>query len=141
MSKVVSKTITSCCTDNGAALKLSFESSVITKKIVAILEKRLLKKGVGLNWVDEHASPDLLLRIVEINQGNQFLRWLLPFIAPATLEIEGQVAVESATPQQFHYVQRTQFGLLGGSARSMLMVCAQRVSERIANDVSRSLKG
>jgi len=140
MSKEVSRTITARCSDTGAALKVSFDAAYITGEIKTSIEKRLLKKGVAVRWSDQEAGSELFVRIVAIDQGNQFLRWLLPFIAPAVLEVEGQVAVAGSTPQEFHYTQRAQMGLLGGSARSMLNVCAQRVADKIVGDVLRSVR-
>ena len=140
MSKEVSRTITASCSDSGAALKVSFDAAEITAEMKKSLEKRLLKKGVAVRWSEQATSSELLIRVVEMDQGNQFLRYLLPFIAPAVLEVEGQMAVAGSSPQQLHYVQRAQMGLFGGSARGMLKVCAQQVADKIAGDVLRSLK-
>jgi hypothetical protein len=140
MSRAETKPITACCTDSGAALKLSFGAAEITGEIRAGLDKRLPKKGVSPRWVQETENPELLVRVVSIDQGNQFLRWLLPFIAPATLEVEGHVSVGDAAPRDFHYTQRAQMGLLGGAAKGMLKVCAQRVADKITGDVSRQMK-
>jgi len=139
MSKEVSRTITACCSDGGAALKLSFDAAEITAELKACLEKRLLDKGVAIRWSEQATNPELLVRVVEIDQGNQFLRYLLPFIAPAVLEVEGQMTVSGSSPQQLHYVQRAQIGIFGGSARGMLKTCAQRVAKKIASEVLRSL--
>ena len=140
MSKVVSRTIAASCTDGGAALKVSFDATEITSEMKTYLEKRLLKKGVGVRWGEPSSSQELSLRVVEMNQGNQFLRYLLPFIAPAVLEVEGKMAVIGSTPQELHYVQRAQMGLFGGSSKGMLKVCAQRVADKVAHEVVRSLR-
>ena len=139
MSKDVIKTISSCCTAQGAALNLSFDVSEVIQELKTALEKKLLKKGIALRWTDEAAASEVLIRIIAIEQGNQFLRWLLPFIAPAVLEVEGQVAVDGANPEPFHYVQKAQLGLAGGSAKGMLKVCAMRTADKIAGDVLRTL--
>jgi len=139
MSRDVSKTISSCCTAQGAALNLSFDVSEVVQELKSALEKKLLKKGIALRWTDEAVGSEVIIRIISIEQGNQFLRWLLPFIAPAVLEVEGQVAVGSAKPEPFHYVQRAQIGLAGGSAKGMLKVCATRTADKIAGDVLHTL--
>jgi hypothetical protein len=139
MSRDPSKTINSSCTTQGAALTLSFDAAEVVQELKAALEKRLLKKGIALRWVEETASPEILIRVVSIDQGNQFLRWLLPFISPAVLEVEGQVAVAGAGPRPFHYVKKAQMGLAGGSAKGMLKVCATRTADKIADDVLRAL--
>jgi hypothetical protein len=139
MSKEVNRMITACCLDSGAATKVSFDAAEITAELKTNLEKRLLDKGVAVRWSDQATSPQLLIRVVEIDQGNRFLRYLLPFIAPAVLEVEGQMAAGGSNPQELHYVQRGQVGLFGGSARGMLRVCAQRVAKKIASDVLQGL--
>ena len=93
-----------------------------------------------MRWNNQEAASDLVVRVVAMDQGNQFLRWLLPFIAPAVLEVEGQVGLDGSAPQPFHYNQRAQMGLLGGSAREVLKVDAQRVGHKIAEDVLRSMR-
>jgi len=140
MSKEVSRTITACCSDSGAAPKVSFDAAEITAEMKTSLEKRLLKKGVAVRWSEQPTGSELLIRVVGLDQGNQFLRYLFPFIAPAVLEVEGEMAVAGSSPQQLHYVQRAQMGLFGGSAKGMLKCCAQRVAAKIASDVLRSLK-
>jgi len=140
MSREVSRTITAHCSDSGAALTLSFDAAQITAQIKTSIENRLLKKGVAVRWSNQETSSELFIRVVAIDQGNQFLRWLLPFIAPAVLEVEGQIVLAGSSPQQFDYVQRAHMGLLGGSAKGMLKFCAQRVANRIASDVLRGLK-
>jgi len=140
MSGKVIKTISACCTAQGAILKLSFHVGEVVMELKKALEKRLLKKGIALQWTDELADPELYIRIVAIDQGNQFLRWLIPFVAPAVLEVGGQVGRDSGNPAGFHYVQKAQMGLAGGSARGMLRVNAQRVAAKIAGDVLRQMR-
>jgi hypothetical protein len=140
MGKEVSRTITAGISDVGAALKVSFDAAEITAEMKASLEKRLLKKGVAVRWSGEEKDSELFVRIVEMNQGNQLLRYLLPFIAPAYVEVEGRRAIAGSSPQPLHYLQRAQVGLLGGSAKSMLKVCTQRIADKIAGEVLSGLK-
>lgn len=140
MGKEVSRTITACCLESGAALKVSFDVTEISTEIKTRLEKRLLKKGIAVRWTEQATGSELLVRFVEVNQGNRLLRYLLPFIAPAFLEVEGKISLAGSSPQQLHYVQRAQIGLFGGSAKVMLKSCAQRIANKIASDVLHSLK-
>jgi len=141
MSKEVSRTITARCSDSGAELTLSFDAAQITAEIKTSIEKRLLKKGVAVRWSDQETNSELFIRVVAIDQGNQSFRFFLPhFIGEAVLEVEGQVALGGVTPQQFHYTQREHEGMWGGSAQDMLKVCAQRVADKIAGDVLRSVR-
>jgi hypothetical protein len=140
MGKEPDTKITSCCSVNGATTTVPFQPSDIANRLKQSLEKNLAKKGVALNWIDESNSPQVLVRIIEIDQGNQLLRYLLPFISPAVLEVEGEVAVPGSDRRSFHYVQKTQVGLFGGSGKGMLTVCADRVSGKIAKDVLKALQ-
>ena len=140
MSMLANTTITFCCTDRQAAKNITFASSEITKAIAMRLEKRLLKKDIALSWVDESESPQMLIRVLEIDKGNQFLRWLLPFIAPANLSVDGYLAIENYEPMQFQHSQKGQVGLLGGSSRGLLKACAQRIADKIVKDTVRFSK-
>ncbi len=140
MDQGADRTITSSCTLKGAATTLSFDPSEVVEELKKTLEKKLMKKRVALRWTDESVTSEVLVRVVEIDQGNQFLRYLLPFIAPALLEVEGQVAVTGSSPRPFHYVQKAQVGLFGGSAKGMLKTCAERVAGKIAGEVLGALQ-
>lgn len=140
MNKEVSRTITACCADSGAALKVSFDAAEITAGMRTSLEKRLMRKGVAVRWTEQATGSELLIRVVEADQANRFLRYMLPFIAPPFLEVEGQIALAGSSPQEFHCVQRAQIRLFGGAANSMLKACAQRIANKIASDVRRSLR-
>lgn len=137
MAREPNRMMTVCCSSQGAALKLSFDVGEIVRELGASIEKRLLKNGIAAQWVQEAARAELSVRVVSVDQGNQFLRYLLPFIAPAVLEVEGQVAAGGARPRTFHFVQRAQVGLFGGSSKGMLKVCAQRIAAKVAAEAAR----
>jgi hypothetical protein len=126
------------CSESGAALKIKFPATDVTAELRARLEKTLGKKGVAVRWNDK-GPAEVNIRVVRIDQGNQALRYLLPFIAPAVMEVEGKSTVAGKS-RDFHYVQKAQMGLLGGSAHGMLKVCAQRIADKIAKDLLASLK-
>lgn len=128
-------TIQACCSDSNAALKLSFDASLVTDELKASIEKRLGKKGIAVEWNDGAAGCELLVRVVAIDQGNQLLRYIFPFIAPAILEVDGQVRSDGSAPISFHHTQKAQIGLFGGSSKGMLKINAQRVGQKIAKDV------
>jgi len=130
-----SGSLASSCTLHGATVTLSFGPVEVIQRLRENLEKKLRKKGITLYWTNEVDSPEIAIRIVKIDEGSQLLRYLLPFIAPAVLEVEGRVAIAGSSPRQFHYTQKAQLGLFGGSARGMLNLCADRVGGKIAKDV------
>jgi len=139
MGKVANRALTSCCTANGAVLNLRFDKSEIIEELKRCLAKQFLKKGVLVQWSEESSKVDFFVRIVAIDQGNQLLRYLLPFIAPAVLEVEGQVTTAGGALRTFHHVQRTHIGLFGGYGKGMLKVCARRMAKKIAADVLMAL--
>jgi hypothetical protein len=130
-----SGSLASSCTLRGADITLSFGPVEVIQRLRNRLEKKLGKKGIKLFWTNEVDSPEIAIRIVKIDQGSQLLRYIFPLLGPAVLEVEGRVAIAGSTPRQFHYTQKAQMGLFGGSAKSMLNFCADRVSGKIAKDV------
>ena len=139
MPREITQTITVYCSTEGAAITVSFDAEDIVAALKKRLEKRLGKKGIGVNWSETAESSDVSVRFVEIDQGNQFLRWMLPFLAPAVVEVEGHVSPGGSSPRSFHFVQKAQVGLLGGGAKSMLTVCASRVADKISTEVLKAV--
>lgn len=135
MPRAITQTITGHCTTEGAALTVSFDPEIIVDALKKRLEKRLGKKGIGVKWSDTAESADVSVRFVEIDKGNQFLRYMLPFIAPAVVEVEGHVSPGGSAPRSFHFVQKAQVGLFGGGAKSMLTVCANVAADKIAKEI------
>jgi len=122
---------------DGAALTMSFDVMELVDEMKNRIEKRLLKKNIAVQWQTSGAAA-LQIHLVAVNQGNQFLRWLIPFVAPAVFDVQGQIAVGGNQPQPFHYIQKAHFGLFGGSPRYMLKVCTRRAADKIAKDVARA---
>jgi hypothetical protein len=127
--------VTACCTIRGAEIVLSFGAADVIERLRRKLEKALGKKGLNLAWTDELDSPDVVIRFLRIDEGSQLLRYLMPFLGPAVLEVEGQAAIDGSGPRRFHYTQKAQFGIFGGSAKGMLNVCADRVAGKIAKEI------
>jgi hypothetical protein len=65
---------------------------------------------------------------------------MVPFSSPAVLEVEGHVENAGSISEEYHFVQRAHFGLFGGSARSMLNLCALRMANKVAGRVLRNMK-
>ncbi len=141
VAKPITRTLSGFCTLDGATLNVKFEASELRVKLQQELEKRLGKKQAGVQWTEKAEGADFRIRFVEVEQGNQFLRYLLPFIAPAVIEVEGDVTQVGQPPAPFHYVQKAQVGLFGGSARSMLGNCASQLANKIAKEIQRGVLG
>lgn len=139
MAKEIRRTLTGHCTLDGATLKTTLDGSEIATPLKEQLAKRLQKRQAGIAWGDGPDQCDFRIRFIEVEQGNQLLRYILPFIAPAAIEVEGEVLGTAQGPKAFHYRQRAQVGLFGGSAKSMLKGCAIRLADKIAKDIQRGL--
>lgn len=112
--------------------------SISPVELVEMLQRELIDHltKYGLR-VAQTSTPDF--RIVghfrEVDEGNQFLRYLLPFLAGASrVCIEGTILVDGETEKPFHYVTRSRVGLLGGFGPVKLAV--RRAALFISGDVA-----
>jgi hypothetical protein len=134
------RTLTAHCSIRETEVKLNRPTAEILKDLKSEVEKRLSKKGISVEWIDATQTPELALRLVRIDEGNQLLRYLLPFLAPAVVAIEGQVSVDSQEPREFQSTRRAHFGLFGGTAKAMLHVCNVQVAKDITKAVTKALR-
>ena len=137
MATPKSRTLAAHCSLEGATLNISYESSKVANRLRRELERRLGKKGVALAWQDQPQASEVRIRFVRIDQGNQFLRWLLPFVAPAVVEIEGEINASGRTAKPFHYIRKTHFAMFGGAAKYMVGVCADRLAGDLTKEILR----
>jgi hypothetical protein len=127
------------CSLEGAEINYKGSPRELVDRLLRGLAKPLGKRGITLQQQPSPEQAALRIRIVAIEQGNQLLRYLLPFIAPAFLEIEADLAPAGTPPESLHYKQTAQIGLFGGSASGMLGVCADRIAKKLSKDVLRRL--
>lgn len=66
------------------------------------------------------------------------MRYIIPFVSPAIMEVEGRVATPNA--RQLKFVQKAQVGLFGGSTVGMMTVNADRLATKIAKEVVKAHK-
>jgi hypothetical protein len=128
-----------CCSLDGAAINYKGGPESILDRFVKALAKPLGKKGITLSPAQDPAAAALRVRFVQIEQGNQFLRYLLPFLSPAFIEIEADLVNQGTVVESFHYRQNAQVGLFGGTATGMLNVCADRVANRLAKGILKKM--
>ena len=140
MAKTPPVPITVCCMMKLEATKLSFEPTELIVKLREKLQKRLLKKGYEMQHVAQSAEPTLLVQMVRLDEGSQLMRYLLPFISPAVMEVRGHVNGLGSEARAFSYVQKAQMGLFGGSPKSMMEINADRVAAKIVKDVLKAFK-
>ncbi len=129
--------INAFCTDEHAMLNVRFDVSPILQRFQQSLEKRLRKSGTSILWQPVGDRCQLVIWFLLIDQGNQFLRWLVPFCSPARIRIEGAFSADGSPAQRFVHERRADFGLAGGAAPYMLGVCADRLAKDVAKDILR----
>jgi hypothetical protein len=134
-------THTVCCMMKLSASNLSYEPSELIMTLREKLEKRLTKKGFTVQWVPATQNPSLLVQMTRPDEGSQAQRYLLPFISPAVMDVEGRISLNGAQPQPFQHSQRAHFGLFGGTARSMMTNNADRIAAKIVKQVLRMTPG
>ena len=136
----LSRTLTAHCSIRDTEMKFRGTKAEILQDLKAEIEKRLGKKGVTVEWLDATQAPELAMNLVRIDEGNQMLRYMVPFLAPAVVAIEGQVTVDSREPREFQCTRRAHFGLFGGQAKAMLHVCNVQIAKDIAKAVTKALQ-
>ena len=124
----------------GAEINYAGSTEELMDRMIKRLTKLLAKKGITLMLASAPQEAELHIRIVQIEQGNQLLRYLLPFIAPAFVELEVDCKAAGTTPETLFYKQTAQVGLFGGTASGMLGVCVDRIAGRMTKDLVKRLK-
>lgn len=127
-----------CCMMKLRSSSVSVEPTSLVDILREKLQKRLLKKGYAMNLVPQNADPTLLVHLVRLDEGSRMMRYIMPFVSPAIMEVEGRVATPNA--RQFKFVQKAQVGLFGGSTMGMMTVNADRLATKIAKEVVKAHK-
>jgi hypothetical protein len=135
MASVEKRSIKACCSGTGAVLKVSFDGAQIGQELASHISKFLQSKGIICSWNDESEEPELLVRVVRMDQGSQLLRYFLAFSSPAVLEVEGRVMIDAETTRPFHITERANVGIMGGSGLAMLKKCAYHVAIKVGHEV------
>src|SRR5437764_1165665 len=103
MATPKSRVLAAYCSLETAALNISYEPSKVANRLRRELDRRLGKKGVALSWQKQPQTAEVRIEFVRIEEGNQFLRWLVPFASPAVVEIEGDISTSGRKGKPFHY--------------------------------------
>ena len=125
---------------DGAAVNYGGDAGALMQRMMNRVTKLLKKKGIALSQQAAGEVVPLRVRVVQIEQGNQLMRYFLPFLSPAFVEIEAELDVPSGGSESFFYKKAAQFGLFGGSASGMLGVCVDRVATDLSKDINKRLK-
>jgi hypothetical protein len=140
MPKAPPVPITVCCMMKLESVNLSIEPTVLIEALREKLAKRLRKKGFAMDQVPQTADPTLLVHLVSIDEGSRLMRYIMPFVSPAVMVVEGRVKGAGPEPRKFRHVQKAQVGFLGGSTLGMMKVNADRLAARIVKEVRKALK-
>jgi hypothetical protein len=84
------------------------------------------------NWSTE---PDLVLSIERIKIGNQFLRWLMPGLSPAEVQLNCEFKTPNGFVKEFRVLGSGNSGLFGGTGHNMLRACAKKAVKRIRTEI------
>lgn len=128
-----------CCLIDHSAINYRGKPESLVDRFMKGLGKPFEKKGISLTTELDPARAALHVRFVRIEQGNQLLRYLLPFLSPAFIEIEADLLSQGNVVESFYYRQNAQAGLFGGTATGMLNVCADRIAKKLSKGVLKRL--
>ena len=132
-----SLTLAAHCLTDDVRFNQPHDVPVAVERVQKRLSKKLEKKGITIAWQDTPGTCQLWLFFVEVDRGNQFLRWLLPFSAPAVVKFRMALTTGQSPPEDAMYEGSAQLGLVGGFASSMIRVAADRAANKAAKTVSR----
>lgn len=124
-----------CCVLEGAAVNFDGDLEKLGRRFLNKLAAKLQRTRVYLEYVPEWDDASLRIRFVQVEQGNRLLRYLVPFIAPAFVEIEVELVGADGAPLSGHYRQSAHIGVFGGSSAGMLGVCVDRIAVRLADNL------
>ena len=125
-----------------AGIKIPFSEQKIVDVLKGHIKSRVEKEGFQMS---ESAVDTLVIdgEFVIIDQGNQFLRWLIgPFGVGCTkLEVEGSLKVNDNVHKKFSYSRKGRGGFFGGNSENLLMNSCRGISKEIVNLLKLSAKG
>lgn len=118
----------------GASIEADFDVQPVLDAFVETFAKRMKKRyDVCLGPSATSDAPNVEVRVVNINAGSRFLRYLLLFIAGKTcFEVEGHAAGETGEKRDFSFRHRSSGGLFGGNSLGLLKSDARRVAKKVA---------
>ncbi|QDU73794.1 hypothetical protein Pan97_07940 [Bremerella volcania] len=89
----------------------------------------------GFEIINGKAQYTIKGEIVKIDQGNQLLRYLLPYLAgEAMVEIHGEVVQGTHSSKTFHIKKTFSMGVFGGSSKGMIKDGLRLAAMKIAAD-------
>ncbi len=128
---------------NNAVITLEKDVEKLYSNFKMVTEALLKAEGFLCEWSDSASEEcDVVIRIVQLDQGNKSLRSFLSWIPltnmviclfPATFEIEMTVSESSLQKKDFHYIETHRNAV--ADALTMLDVCAARLAKKIVKEI------
>ncbi len=126
----------------GAVIKAGFDVAPVLAALVAAFASKLKKTyDVRLGAAPADGSPSAEVRVVLIDEGNRFLRYVFTFFAGKTcFEVAGCVTGPAGrqVPIQFHH--KSSGGFFGGSASHLLLLDAVSIGTQVAKALLKATK-
>jgi len=122
-------------------VKAKFETSEISDVFDETLSKNLSKKRLAI--LKEAGGAPVVVRgqVVSIDEGNQWLRYFLTFLAGKTVfEVEGEVLVNGAKVADLHAVKKRGIGVFGGSSKGLLITNTKAAAKSVASQIVSAIK-
>ena len=88
----------------------------------------------GLQVVKDDADVTIEGLVLNADEGNQALRYLLPGLGASSVQLKGKIATPGGEPLEFQQTQSGYLGLFGGTSRGMLQLALRRAALVIARD-------
>ena len=87
---------------------------------------------------NEQAAVHIVGAVHEVDEGSQFLRYMLPFLAGASLvHVEGEIRIRNEPPLPFKQMIYARFGAFGGRSDRLIQLALQRIGLFVASETAR----
>jgi hypothetical protein len=118
----------------GAVVSEAFDVLPVMEALAQAFAKKMRSRyDVQIVSKAPESAPSAVIRLARIDEGNQFLRYFLTFLAGKTvLEVTGNVRSASGTQVTIHETHKGMAGLMGGSSKSLIKASAKYLGTKIA---------
>jgi hypothetical protein len=126
---------------DGADVKVSFDPGEVIESLLSNLGKQLRKRFDVNVGPAQAGTPAIVIRLLQMDEGNRFLRYFLTLFAGATrLTIDGYVLDRMGQGIPFNLEHRCRAGIFGGSGNGLLKTSAAVLAGKIAKMVTKAWK-
>jgi hypothetical protein len=125
-------------TDDEASVHADFPTQGILEAFVEGFAMKMREKfNVRCGMAPQAEAPNVFVRVIRIDEGSRFLRYMLPFIGvfiggATTFEVDGHFLKPQGMKQKFHHKLRGYWGLFGGCSKALLARAGRSAGARTA---------